>query len=127
MKFNLISKIIVIISCLLIVFSLGQKVFSEGEISGLITESYGGETSEADDSVEIIIGTVISVTRTVAAAIALIIIIVIACKYILASAGDRADIKKYAVNYIIGAIILFAASGILGIAQQIVEDALGND
>ena len=41
------------------------------------------------------------------------VLMTIAAKYMMASAGDRADIKKYAFNYIVGAVILFAASGIL--------------
>ena len=39
-------------------------------------------------------------------------------------AGDRDNIKKYAMNYVIGAIILFGAAGILGIVQKFVETAL---
>ena len=42
----------------------------------------------------------------------------------MASAGDRADIKKYAVNYIIGAIILFGTTGILGIVQNFVKNSV---
>lgn len=86
-----------------------------------------GNTSnvtDATDASKEIITSILSVVRIVAAAIAIIILIVIACKYILASAGDRADIKKYAVNYIIGAIILFGASGILSIIKELIGDAL---
>ena len=35
-----------------------------------------------------------------------------------------ADIKKYAMNYVIGAIILFGAAGILGIIQRFVNASL---
>ena len=40
-----------------------------------------------------------------------------------AAPGDKAEIKKHAVVYVVGAIVLFAASGILeiikGFASQI--------
>ena len=42
----------------------------------------------------------------------------------MAAPGDRADIKKYAMNYVIGAMILFGAAGILGIVQRFVNTAL---
>lgn len=71
-----------------------------------------------------ILGTILTITRTVGAAVAIGILMIIGCKYLMASAGDRADIKKYAMNYVIGAIILFGAAGILGIVQKFVETAL---
>lgn len=129
MNLKLISKIVVIISCFLIVFSLGHEVFADGA-STLIKSAYTGDGASniesAENSAKVIISTILSIIRTVAAAIAIIILIVIACKYILASAGDRADIKKYAFNYIIGALILFSASALVGIAKTAVDDALGS-
>ena len=35
-----------------------------------------------------------------------------------AAAGDKADIKKSAVAYVVGAIVIFAVTGILGVIQQ---------
>lgn len=128
MNLKLMKKIIVVISCFLILFSLTYSVYGTSA-SEFISTSVTGDTSGVSDAVTMsktIIGTVLSVIRTIAAAIAIVIIIVIACKYILASAGDRADIKKYAVNYIIGAIILFGAAGILTLIQNVIDEALGN-
>ena len=34
------------------------------------------------------------------------------------------DIKKYAMNYVIGAVILFGASGLLGLAKNFVDAAV---
>ena len=61
---------------------------------------------------------VLDVVRLVGAAVAVVMLMTIAAKYMIASSGDRADIKKYAFNYVIGAIILFAASGILTIVRD---------
>ena len=33
----------------------------------------------------------------------------------ISSPGDRADIKKHAVAYVIGAFVLFGVTGILGV------------
>ena len=45
-------------------------------------------------------------------------LIVLAIKYISAAPGDKADIKKHAVIYVVGAIVLFAATGILQIIKS---------
>lgn len=73
------------------------------------------------DTVTNIISSVLAVIRTIGAGVAVAILMVIGCKYMLASAGERAEIKKYAVHYVIGAVVLFAASGLLGIIQNFVS------
>ena len=66
---------------------------------------------------------VISIARIICVTIAIVMLLVIAMKYMISAPGDRADIKKHAVNYVIGAFVLFGISGILTIlnnfAQQI--------
>ena len=42
-------------------------------------------------------------------------------RYMLSSAGDRADIKKHAIAYVVGAVILFGVTWILGILVNIGE------
>lgn len=129
MSLKLMKKIVIVISCALILFSLSNCVYgssaSEFITSNLQGSVEGEGIGEAANMSKTIIGTILTVIRTVAAAIAVVIIIVIACKYIVASAGDRADIKKYAMNYIIGAVILFGASGILTLIQNTINSALG--
>lgn len=132
MNLKTIKRIIIIASCILVVFSLIYSVFAADGFanpSQIIKSSFGGSVSgtgiktAADASIKII-STILSIIRTIAAGIAIVVLIVIACKYILASAGDRADIKKYAVNYVIGALILFAASAIVEIIKQAVDSSL---
>ena len=50
--------------------------------------------------------------------IAIIMLIVLAIKYISAAPGDKAEIKKHAVVYVVGAVVLFAATGILQIIKK---------
>lgn len=62
--------------------------------------------------------TAISVARIVCVTIAIVILLVIAMKYMISAPGDRADIKKHAIHYVIGAFILFAVTGILSIIDN---------
>ena len=74
-------------------------------------------SSPADQSIKNIRGMLLSVAQLVGVAVAVIMLIVLAIKYISAAPNDKAEIKKHAVIYIVGAIVLFAASGILGIIK----------
>lgn len=127
MKMNLLKRITIILICLFMVLSINYSNFATSNLSSTVS-SYSGTITKVDDAAKMsrsIIGTILTIIRTVAAAVALVVLVIIACKYIIASAGDRADIKKYAVNYIIGAVILFSASALTAIIQKFVEDSLG--
>ena len=75
-------------------------------------------TSGATDSANKIIGTVISAARIIGVCFAVVMLLTIAMKYMTAAAGDKADIKKSAVAYVVGAVVLFAVTGILGIIEK---------
>ena len=62
--------------------------------------------------------TIISIMRIACITIAIVILLVIAMKYMMSAPGDRADIKKHAIHYVIGAFILFAVTGILSIIDN---------
>lgn len=61
---------------------------------------------------------VITIARTIAMGVAVTMLIVLAIKYMSAAPGDKATIKKSAVTYVIGAIVMFAAAGILSIIES---------
>ena len=63
-------------------------------------------------------GTAISIMRIICLTIAIVILLTISMKYMISAPGDRADIKKHAIHYVIGAIILFGVTGILGIINE---------
>lgn len=76
-----------------------------------------GDNSGASKSAQNIIGALITIVQVIGTGVAIIMLIVLAIKYISAAPGDKADIKKHAVVYVVGAIILFAATGILQIIK----------
>lgn len=99
----------------------GDKSGGTSDIYGSIkematTEAAGGEG--AVTSARNIAGSVISVAKVICAGIAIIMLSVIAMKYMLAAPSEKADIKKHAVVYVVGAVVMFAATGILEIIQS---------
>lgn len=126
MKRKIVKFLIIIL--IVLIFS---SIFCS-KINATISENFKGDIEAAGDDMSVaktsaqkILSSVLDIIRLVGASVAVIILIVLACKYILASAGDRADIKKYAINYVIGALILFGASGIASLIQKFVNSATG--
>ena len=119
------KRVLIVLFDIILISTLFLNVVSN---AGSVSQ-FNGSTSllastNAKNGTVGILGTILTITRTVGAAVAIGILMIIGCKYLMASAGDRADIKKYAMNYVIGAIILFGAAGILGIIQRFVNASL---
>ena len=84
---------------------------------GTIVSGASDDTGAAR-SINKMIGAVLTVVQVIGVGVAVIMLVVLAIKYIAASPGDKAEIKKHAVVYVVGAVVLFAASGILGIIRK---------
>ena len=67
--------------------------------------------------VETTAGAIIAIVQVIGVSVAIIMLIILAIKYVSSAPNDRAEIKKHAVVYVVGAVVLFAASGILGIIR----------
>ena len=65
-----------------------------------------------------IMGTVINTIKIVGTGVAIIMITYVAIKYMSAAPSEKAEFKKSAVAYIVGAIVLFAASNILSVINN---------
>ena len=118
----------VILLAVMIVASVGTVVNATNEtfsFSSVDTDSVTNnaqDTSGAAASVNRIVGSILTIVQVVGCGVAVIMLIVLAIKYISAAPGDKADIKKHAVVYVVGAVVLFAASGILGIVKNFAKN-----
>ena len=120
------KKFFVVFLLLLVTISILSNFIYAADYSGFVEKLPISDEGGVKDSLIGIIQVILSAVRAFGLATAVIIILVIGTKYMLASAGDRADIKKYAIKYVIGAIILFAASGLLTLVKQIIDSSLTN-
>ena len=115
----------VILLAVMVVATLTSNVnalsFDEASNTTTVTDS-ASDTSGAADSINRILGAVLTIVQVVGMGVAVIMLIVLAIKYISAAPGDKADIKKHAVVYVVGAVVLFAASGILQIVKNFAKN-----
>lgn len=125
MKKNILKKVTI---SLLLTVLISFIVFSQIRISNAATDfssvnvssvmNGAKDQSGATASVQNVVGAIMTMARVVGTGVAVIMLIVLAIKYISAAPGDKADIKKHAVVYVVGAVVLFGASGIIGIIQN---------
>ena len=125
MKLN-IKRIIIIALMISLMITVVSVTYAGTDGSFVVSNFKGNSVTSTTggNAIKNIVSAVLGIVRTAGAAVAVVILMTIGAKYMIASAGDRADIKKYAVNYIIGAIILFGTSGILSIVQNFVNSSV---
>jgi hypothetical protein len=133
-----LRKFFILIITIFIIFqflySLQSYVYAENGFSaaGLTTrtdstkfdQSSHIKSSNATNVAEKSSKVVVTIIRIVGITIAIVMLLIVAIKYMVSSAGDRADIKKHAIVYVVGAVILFGAVGILGTLNNLTTEAL---
>ncbi len=120
MKINLLKKSMVVILLASMIFSVlltCQNYVEAAKMPAISTIEGAGDASAAN-SVEGIVGAILYITKVIAVGIGLIMLTAVAIKYMTSAPGERASIKKHAVVYVVGAIVLFGAAGILNIIEK---------
>lgn len=119
---KVMKKVLIIV--LLIVLSLAfiqstamaynwdQKI----EAAGKTTAPAGA--NKAITATRTVSQSIITIARVISMGVAITMLIVLAMKYMMAAPGEKASIKKSAVTYVVGAVVMFAAYGILTIIQE---------
>ena len=109
-----------VFSVLLIIFVLCSAlspVFAE------IKTDWEGKTGTATDKVENIGTTILGVVQYIAGFAAVILLIVLAIKYMTSSPEGKADIKKTALIYVVGAALMFGTTIVLEAIKSMMTDS----
>ena len=114
---KLMLAIIVAIIFLTIIISLQNNSLAATAAMPTIAEIESTGNPATANSVENIIGAVLYIAKIIAVGLALVMLAALAIKYMSAAPGEKATIKKHAVVYVVGAIVLFGAAGILNIIE----------
>lgn len=117
---KVMKMLAIMLIALMVVAVSSQAVFAKTakDDSMKLDQFKSGDNSGASESAQNIISALITIVQIIGTGVAIIMLIVLAIKYISAAPGDKADIKKHAVVYVVGAIVLFAATGILQIIKS---------
>ena len=87
--------------------------------------TFSGEIQAGVDTTSIttITKTVLAAIRYTGSGIALIMLTYAFIKYMLSAASERAEIKKNLIPFVVGAVVLFAASNIVTMLQEVATKA----
>lgn len=119
LKNNKILKIsLIIITILSILLMIGGNIFASGE--GVFKVPPGTSTS-LSGKVTSMGGVVLGIFQAVGTVVAVVILVWLGIKYIMASPDGKAEIKKQAFGYILGAVLLFGAVWLVPLIQGLVN------
>lgn len=117
-KMNKVVRITsVVMLVVLIVSAFSMPVFADR----INLNDFKGDTDNAE-GITNLFNNIIGIVQIIGTGIAVIMLIVLAIKYLMAAPSEKADIKKGALIYVVAAVILFAAVNILAVIQEWSED-----
>lgn len=108
---NIISFLIVLIFA---ISAISPLVFAED----LLNVKPQARSSAISDTTNNMGRDILGAVQVAAGFVAVVLIIVLAIKYMTAAPEGKADVKKSAIIYVVGAILMFGASAILGIIKD---------
>ena len=110
MKKNMI-KIMSVLMVALMIIGISNSVFA----------------TETQENIGKMADVIIGVIQVIGVAVAIIMLIMLGIKYVSAAPSEKADIKKSAVIYVVGAVLLFGASLVLSLVKNLISDFGGDD
>ncbi len=114
------SLTLLIVSCIMFVTfqNFADAATYSSEMQDLIKAEYKDSTNSVNQ-VNNLVATIISKIRLVGVAVAVVVLLALAMKYMTAAPGDKADVKKGLITYVIGACVFFGVVGILEIISNL--------
>lgn len=120
-KIVVIISIICLMSCILQNISNADGSFSEIMKDKVMETEDWEDNSNVEPKVDKILSTIIVAVRVIGVCVAVTMLLVLAMKYMTSAPSDRAEIKKSAIVYVVGAFVLFAVTGLLGVLADFAE------
>ena len=115
-----ISKIL-IMSIIILTIVFGFISTSYAALNPLIEKV--DEAASGNDEVAGMGGKIVGIVQTVGTVIAVAILVVLGIKYVMGSAEEKANYKKSMIPYLIGAVLVFATTNIVGVLFSAIGDS----
>lgn len=113
-----LSQILIMVVMISFIFGMLSLSFASEPESVFDFKQYDN-TEQRNGNADLIaqktMGTAITVIRIIATGVAVVMLSYMGIKYMMAAPSEKAEFKKSAFIYILGAILIFAAGNILGI------------
>lgn len=116
MSIKKVSKIVTVLLIIATILSAASMVFA----ASIPTPEPSG--SGVTQGLQNTVGNVIGIVQFICYAAAIVLVVMLGVKFMTASPDGKAEIKKSAIIYIVGAVLVFAAGALL----QLVKGVAGN-
>ncbi len=118
------KKIVCIFILIFIIITLRNRCMAEwGNAAINIIVDDHEDLTNTSNRVTKVLGNMAIVTRIIGVTIGMVMLMSIGMKYMAAAPGEKADLKKALIPYVVGAVLIFATTGvvsiIIGFAGQI--------
>lgn len=120
-KETAIKILAAMLTLLMLTICMQSTVFAEDYMDPNTIKA--NDSTGAAQTFQNVAGNILAIVQVIAVATAIIMLIVLAIKYISSAPNDKAEIKKHAVIYVVGAVLLFGASGLLGLIKSFAGSA----
>lgn len=110
-----IVKLLII--CILAIIAIQSTVLADDSID---TDFRIGNTAEIHASDDVI-GNMLGTLQVIGSILSVVALCVIGIKYMISSLEEKAEMKGVIIYYIIGAVLVFATSNILGIVYKLIN------
>lgn len=121
MNYKTVTKIITILLIIATILGAVSMVFADSiEIPG------GTNTGISGTGLDTTAKNIIGIVQFVCYAAAVILLVILGVKWISAAPDEKANIKKGAVIYVVGAALVFAAGAILQVIRSVANNTVKN-
>lgn len=116
MTMKRIAKVLTVLIIIATIATMMSTVFATGAagVLGQLKGNTGAATAVTHTA-----NNIIGIVQVICYAAAVIMLVLVGVKFITASPEGKAEIKKSAIQYVIGAIIVFAAGALLGVISNL--------
>lgn len=112
-----IKRISMALIILTILCTTASIVFATPDLSQSIKD-LGNKTAQGTNSVMNVGGMIVAIVQTVGVVIAVVVLLVLGIKYMMGSAEEKAEYKKTMIPYLVGAVLIFAATTIVNVVYN---------
>lgn len=123
------KKQVKIITTILIILTILCSLANIVLGSTIISSLSGDQTSKFTSSSEITnLGQkIIGAIQVIGIVIAVVVLLVLGIKYMVGSAEEKAEYKKTMMPYVVGALLIFAASTIVNVLYNVIGNLASKD
>lgn len=107
------KKVLSIVVMVVMLLTVASNIVSARPLDpGTIT---GTTTGTGTATVQKLGKQIVGIVQTVGSIVAVVVLVVLGIKYMMGSTEEKAEYKKTLMPYVIGAVLIFAASNVAGL------------